>query len=269
MVSTRNSTLIKDELIRYMSSLGLTVNTLTKARGNRGFFKEGRIDISKILDDKTSIRVMVHEFAHYIHYELDKSLKGLDVVLKEDNENLREELYSVTAFVDKNASFTKLKTKQNDLKSQIQYLTEEIKQQYPQFNPCEKFKEFNNYSKHSDLKYLEKYDRVKINSFTTEKDYSIKNIKKDFPNIPDVFVNYLNLKSKQRTYSRISRRIAKLKKYYSEPCELFARFIEGLYMDLEKVKILAPNSYEIFKELYIKNYYQGLPEIFSIVEVII
>ena len=269
MVGTRNSTLIKDELIRYITSLGLTLNTVTKARGNRGFFKDGRIDVSKTLDDKSAIRVIVHEFAHYVNYNLDKSLKSLEAVFGLNSDELREELISVTAFVDENSTCKKLNSQREKLKTEIKSLTDDIKEVYPNFSATEKFKEFNNYSRWSDLRYLEKYDRVKVNSIVTSKTYSIKDVKKDFPDISDTFVDYLNLKSKQRKYSKISRRISKLNRYYNEPCELFARFVEGLYMDIDEVKILAPTAYKIFIEKYNKNFYKGMPELFSIIRLII
>lgn len=269
MVSTRNSALIKAELIRYISSLGLTVNTVTKARGNRGFFKEGRIDVSKLVDDDSAVRVLIHEFAHYINYKLDNKLKSLTAVFGEDNETLRDELLSVTMFVDNNAKCINLNGERDRLKQNIKVLVNTIKETYPDFSATEDFKEFKKYAKGSNLKYLEKYDKVRVTSGFSIKTYSLKEIKKDFPDIPEVFVHYLNLKSDQRRRTKVSRKITQVNKYYNEPCELFARFIEGIYIDMDKTKELAPNAFERFMEFYKKNTYFGLREIFAIVGVII
>ena len=99
----------------------------------------------------------------------------------------------------------------------------------------------------------------------SHKTYSIANVKNDFPNVPDVFVDYLVLKSKQRKRARITSRISKLNKYYSKPTELFARFVEGLFVDANVVKELAPKSYARFAELFYKGYYENLEHVFDIV----
>lgn len=269
MAGTRDKTLIKTELIRYISSLGIEVKTATKARGNKGFFKEGRIDISKILDDETSVKTLVHEFAHYINHKLDKKLKNLEVLFGEDTQEIRDELLSVTMFVDKNSRCEKLNKEREKLKNSIDELVEIVKYNYPDFSPNEDLKEFRKYAKGTDLMYLEKYDRVKVQSWKSNKMYALSDIRNDFPDIPDVFVSYLNLKSKLRKRAKISRRITKLNKYYNEPCELFARFIEGIYLDIDKVKELAPNAYEKFLEKYNSHHYKCLPELFSILRVIV
>jgi len=269
MVGTRNETLIKNELIRYIASLGLQVNTVTKARGNKGFFKEGRIDISKTLDDASQIKTIIHEFAHYINFKIDKSLKNLDAVLGDGSEALTEELLEVTGFVDSNSKCSNLSRERDVLKDEINALSEKIRKTNPEFSLSEDFKAFRKYARFTDLEYLEKYDKVKVHNLTSVKFYSLVNIKKDFPNLPQVFADYLNLKSKQRRRAKISKRINKLNKYYSEPCELFARFIEGLYLDSEKVKALAPNAFERFMDKYNKNYFFGLRELFSIVRIIL
>ena len=43
--------------------------------------------------------------------------------------------------------------------------------------------------------------------------------------------------------------INKLNKYFSKPTELFARFVEGLYIDEQKTRELAPNATVRFFEL--------------------
>ena len=269
MVGTRNEALIKEELVRYISSLGVDVKTATKARGNRGFFKIGRIDVSKTLDDKRAVRTLVHEFSHYVHYKLDKSLKSLDKVLVEDSQQLREELLAVTYFVDENSLCNKLNSESEKLKKSIKTLTCAIKQEYPKFNSGDDLKEFKKYSRWSDLRYLEKYDRVKIQSLSSDKIYSVTNVRSDFPDIPEVFADYLKLKSDLRKRAKVSRRISKLNKYYNEPCELFARFIEGIYIDMERVKTVAPTAFSNFMKMYGENKYSGMREVFAILRIII
>ena len=160
MACSRDTTLIKNELIRYISSLGITVKTVTKARGNKGFFKEGRIDVSKNLDDDSAVRVLVHEFSHYINYKLDNKLQNLKTVLGNDSEIIRKELSEVTKFVDNNAHCHILNAEKERLKTKIKSLTDTIKNVYPKFSLSEEFKEFKRYAGWSDLAYLEKYDRV-------------------------------------------------------------------------------------------------------------
>ena len=269
MACSRDTTLIKNELIRYISSLGITVKTVTKARGNKGFFKEGRIDVSKNLDDDSAVRVLVHEFSHYINYKLDNKLQNLKTVLGNDSEIIRKELSEVTKFVDNNAHCHILNAEKERLKTKIKSLTDTIKNVYPKFSLSEEFKEFKHYARWSDLAYLEKYDRVRVQKLFSHKIYSISDVKKDFPDIPDVFVDYLKLKSQQRKRAKISRRISKMNKYYSEPCELFARFVEGLYIDTGKIKEIAPNAYESFMSMYNDNCYTGMRELFAILGIIL
>ena len=93
------------------------------------------------------------------------------------------------------------------------------------------------------------------------------NLEQEFPDIPQEFAAYLRLKSCQRKQNSISRKINKMNKYYNEPTELFARFVEGLYLDSEKVIELAPRTFSIFKVLYEEGYYPNLNELFSIVNI--
>lgn len=266
MVSTRDKT-IKKELVKYISSQGIKVNTVTKARGNKGFFREGRIDISRSLDDKSAIKTLVHEYAHYVNYILDKKIKSLEILFKEDSPELREELLSVTNFVDENSTCERLFQEKEEIQQNIKKLSNSIKSKCPEFKISEEFKPFKRYARWSDVSYLEKYDRVKLHSWFSYKTYSISNIRKDFPDIPDEFVDYIKLRSQQRKRSKISRRISKLNKYYAEPCELFARFIEGIYLDIDNTKMIAPKAFEQFSKLYNSGYYKGLNELFSILDI--
>ena len=267
MVSTRNETIIKKELIKYLSDIGLKINTSTKARGNNGFFRQGRIDVSKNLDDYGAVKTIVHEYAHYVNFLMDEKFKNSFVLFDTEFEELEDELLSVTNFVDENSLCKKLLDEREKVKKSIKKLTSDIRAVYPQFSLTEEFKQFKRYAMWSNLGYLEKYDRVRLISWFTPKVYSIANVRKDFPNIPDVFVNYLKLRSYQRKRARITRRISKLNKYYSNPTELFARFVEGMFIDKEMVKTLAPKTYERFRELFFLGYYQGLKPVFEIVGV--
>ena len=98
MVSQRNRII---NLVNYLETLGIIVNIgKNKARGNKGFFKvvnnNYRIDIANNLTEDAILRVLVHEFAHYVHYKNDKSLKSLDFILPNLNDDLHEELISLT-----------------------------------------------------------------------------------------------------------------------------------------------------------------------------
>ena len=109
-----------------------------------------------------------------------------------------------------------------------------------------------------------KYDRVKVieRGFFKRniKIYTIDNIEKDF-DMPQAFAAYIRLKSCTRKLTSISSRINKYKKYYEKPAELFARLVEGLYIDKEWTEALAPNVVQRFYELLDKGYYMELKNI--------
>ena len=125
-----------------------------------------------------------------------------------------------------------------------------------------KFKEFDKYIKKSNARYLLKYDRVKLiqGGFfrKTIKLYTIDNLEKDFTDMPKAFAAYIRLKSFQKKQSRISARINKYKKYYERPTELFARLVEGLYLDKEWTQAIAPNVTKRFYDLLKCGYYHEL-----------
>lgn len=64
----------KNALVKYFRSLGLEVNTSTKARGHQGFFVNNRIDISKNVTENRFIPTLLHEFAHYVHSQIEPSV---------------------------------------------------------------------------------------------------------------------------------------------------------------------------------------------------
>ena len=51
------------------------------------------------------------------------------------------------------------------------------------------------------------------------------------------------------------------KKYYERPTEHFARLVEGLYLDEEWVRALAPETTERFFELLDCGYYGELKDV--------
>ena len=260
-----------EELIKHLTALGLDVHTSTKARGHQGFYMKKRIDISCNIPEQRLIPTLLHEFAHYVHSQIESSIEKnggtLEVLFDDKYTSIYEkELILVTNFVDKHSKFEKLKEHKSIIKSKISAYEGIIKISYPQFMRSKKFKEFDKYIKNSDAKYLLKYDRVKLLKGFLFKKYiflSIDNIEKDFENMPDEFAAYIRLKSCQKRQSRISAKINRLRKYYTKPTELFARFIEGLYTDKEQVKKLAPYTYNRFCELLKNGYYPNLAEVIT------
>lgn len=256
----------KKELINYFKSLGLTVHTSTKARGHQGFFLNNRIDISKNITENRIIPTLLHEFAHYIHAKIEPDMNRtggtLTMLFKEDNPIFMDELIKVTNFVDQNSLCVRLYEHKDRVKSKIKEYENIIKMYYPKFMRSKKFKEFDKYIKKSNARYLLKYDRVKLiqGGFfrKTTKLYTIDNLEKDFTDMPKAFAAYIRLKSFQKKQSRISARINKYKKYYERPTELFARLIEGLYLDKEWTEAIAPNVTEKFYELLKNGYYYEL-----------
>lgn len=253
------------ELITYIKEQGITVNTNTKARGHQGFFVNGRIDISKNIPDEKIIPTLLHEFSHYIHSKLEPSITktggSLSVLFnQQDTDKIYDELINVTHFVDENSLHKRLSYHQEQVKKKIKEFDKEIKKEYPSFQRSKKFKELEKIIKKTDAKYLLKYDRVKIKGwfFKSAKILSIDTVETDFPELKSSVVAFIKLKSYQRKQSRISHRINKINKYYQRPTELFARFVEGLHIDNEKIKDLAPISYSRFYELLKEGYYKEL-----------
>ena len=254
------------KLVKYIRSLGVEVHTSTKARGNQGFFLRNRIDISKNIEEERIIPTLIHEFTHYIHSKIEPFMErsgGTIEKIFDDNDAVyyKDELIEVTQFVDKNSKFEKLKYHKELLKNKMNDYEQAIKMRYPDFMRSKDFKEFDKYIKNSDARYLLKYDRIKLIKRGLKNKtvvYSISDIESDFPGMPKEFCAYIRLKSCQKKQTRISAKINKLKKYYSRPTELFARLVEGIYINSEQVKHLAPNSYKRFFELLNCGYYKDL-----------
>lgn len=265
----------KKELIKYFKSLGIEVYTNTKARGHQGFFLNGRIDISKFTKEERVVPTLLHEFAHYIHQKLEPNMVktggSLEKLFNFSSVQLvsllamQSELLNVTSFVDQNSHMTKLNEHKALIKQKIKKQEEIIKKYYPNFMRSKKFREFDKYIKKTKAKYLLKYDRVKfITPFLRREEfYSISTIEQDFPDMPTAFCAYIRLKSAQKKQARISARINRLNKYYAKPTELFARLVEGLYIDEARVRALAPHSTQRFFELLEEGYYFELQDVFE------
>lgn len=257
------------QLIKYFKSLGIEVHTSTKARGHQGFFLKNRIDISKNISEHRIIPTLLHEFAHYIHSKIEPDMNktdgNLSVLFKSENPIYLIELIKVTNFVDENSLCVRLYEHKDRVKKRIKELEEIIKIDYPKFMRSKKFKEFDRYIKKSKARYLLKYDRVKLIEGglfrRTTKLFTIDNLEKDFTDMPRAFAAYIRLKSFQKKQARISSRINKYKKYYQKPTELFARLVEGLYLDREWVEAIAPNVTAKFYELLYDGYYYELKNV--------
>jgi len=82
--------------------------------------------------------------------------------------------------------------------------------------------------------------------------------------MPKAFAACIRLKSLQRKGARVSARINRYKKYYERPTELFARLVEGLYLDEEWVRALAPETTAKFFELLENGYYGELKSVITL-----
>lgn len=247
------------ELKEYLNSLGIDLNIgKNKARGHKGFFMSKldnfRIDISKNLDSNDTLSVMLHEFAHFVHFQHDKTLKNLDFVFGELSDEVMEELINITVKYVPKEFAKKLYGLKEELNDDIKSYSKIIKSKYPDFKLSEKCKNIEkNFS--NPLKYLLKYDRVKY----FNQIYSIDNAQSQF-NLSEIEAGYLNLKSKQRCLKRINSRISRLNNYYNNPSELFARFIELYYTDKQTAEKIAPSACNKFRESKIE-YFDKLNQI--------
>lgn len=260
----------KKELIKYIKSLGVSVNTNTKARGNKGFYSRNRIDISKNITDERFLDTLAHEFAHYIHSKIEPESFAKGGTLEklfncENTIEIKKELTKVTHFIDPNSTMKKLLEIKEQYKNKIKQKENEIKIICPDFQRSKTYKPFEKAIKKSKARYLLKYDRVKfITPFLRKVEYySISTAHLDFPELKPEYINILKLKSLQKKQTNNSRRINKYIKYYSLSSELFARFIQSLIYDYETTKNIAPKSCERFFELLKQNYYRELKYLFS------
>ncbi len=252
MVSERNRII---RLKEYFESLGIEVNIgKNKARGNKGFFrgtKNGnyRIDISKNIDEKETLSVLLHEFAHFVHFKYDKTLSSLDFAFDNMIEEMNEELVNVTVKKIPKTEAKALFDKKDKLTLEIKEMTKQIKQTNPDFKLSVPFKKFESHFS-LPVKYLLKYDRINFNNTI----YSVENLSKDFYELSDEEISYVQIKSKQRMINRINGRISKLNRYYNNPTELFARFVELFYSDRYSAETIAPNTCKFFNTNKVKEF---------------
>ncbi len=244
MACERNRILILI-LKEYLSSLGISLNIgKNKARGHKGIFMRSynnyRIDISDNVLEDNIISVVLHEFAHYIHYLGDRTLKSLDFFFDNFNDDIKEELIKITVNEVPKDFASALYTKKNVLSEEIKTLVKNIKCYEPNFKLSEKHKEYERIS--YPFRYLLKYDRVKFDG----KLYSVDKLN-DYP-LSEEEILYLLIKSKQRAISRINSKISRLNKYYNSPSELFARFIASYYTNPEYTSEAAPLATSVIRK---------------------
>jgi hypothetical protein len=238
MADKRNRIL---KIVEYLNSCGITVNIAkNKARGNKGFFRalnnQFRIDISKDINDETIIKTLAHEFAHFIHFNYDRKLKSLDFIF-DNNEDILEELISATVYTIPKTSVEPFFRIKDSLKNEISDLKKQLK------NSSKDFRQIEKEIRNSTLKYLLKYDKVKVLNGLKYNLYSIEelgyNTDKEL---------YIHLKSKQRALKRINSKISKLNNYYNSPTELFARSFELFIDNSDILKIKAPTIFNFYQE---------------------
>ena len=268
----KSKPLTKRNVIEFLKSLDIEVKTNTKARGNNGIYQKNRIDIARGLDEEKAISVLVHEFAHHIHYKIDNEfIKNggsiANIFNTSDITQIHTELVNVTNLIDKNSRLTIFLNAKIETANKIKSMQSAIKRDYPNFQRSKKFAEFNSYVKNSDAKYLVKYDAIRLMQgffFKKEKIITVKNVEIDFPDMPKAFQTYIKLCSMQRRQSRITRRINKMNKYYTKPTELFARFVQAYFTNPETVKTIAPTATKRFLKLLNDGYYRELKDFFEI-----
>ena len=268
----RSKPLTKRNVIDFLRALNIEVKTNTKARGNNGLYQKNRIDVARGLTEEQAIDVLVHEFAHHIHYKIDKDfLKNggsLENIFNTDNiVEIKEELINVTNLIDKNSRLNIFLKAKEEASNQIKGMQSAIKRDYPNFLRSKKFPEFEKYIKGSEAKYLVKYDAIRIMQgffFKKERILTVKNIETDFPDMPKAFQLYIRLCSMQRKQAKITRRIGKLNKYYEKPTELFARYVQGYFSTPETISTVAPTTTKRFNELLSSGYYKELKDLFEI-----
>lgn len=257
MVGERNRVI---ELKEYLSSLGICVNIgKNKARGHKGIFMHrldfSRIDVSDDVEPEKVLSVMLHEFAHYIHYSYDKKLLSLDFIFDNFTDEIREELIKITVNEVPKDFAENLYRKKEHLGKELKKLSLQMKALNPDFKLSEKNKNIEKNIKYP-FKYLLKYDRIKFMSQI----YLVQEAEKY--NLGEVNLLYLQIKSKQRAIKRINSKISRLNKYYNNPTELFARFLDAYYTKQQQTFLTAPVACSYIKKSNIP-YILKLNNIFS------
>lgn len=248
MVSERDRNI---KLIEYIKSLGIDLNIYkNKARGNKGFFSvknnRYRIDISKNIEKSDLFNVLIHEFAHYLHYTYDKNLTSLDFIFSDFNEEIIEELIELTVETIPKNEAKQIFEQKDAVQKEIRQLENSIKLECPDFENLKFQKEIEKQIQKTELKYLIKNDRVKVFYGFYTKIFSVESLEKDFPSENQVLINYIKLLSKQRFLKRINLRINKLNKYYNSLTELFARAFTLYVTNKEVLELKAPKVLKEF-----------------------
>lgn len=258
----------RDRIIDFIREQGITVNIKkNKARGNKGFFKavsnKYRIDIAKGMSDEEVLRVLVHEFVHYIHYQYDKKMVSYDFLFESINDEIIEELLKITVSSIDKSDIKPLLDQEKILETNINDLTIAIQQDYPNLTINTPYKIIEDKIKNN-FKYLLKYDVVKVIENFRLKIYDIKNIN-EYELSNDVR-NYIILKSKQRLLKRVRNRISKLNQYYNKPSELIARSFEKYVFDRDYLKNNTPILFERYNCLIKNNKIPLLSEVIELFE---
>ena len=239
MVSNRNRIL---DAVNYIESCGVSVNIgKNKARGNKGFFKAAgdsfRIDIAKGQNEDDIMRILAHEFAHYVHYQYDRTLSDLGFIFNDD-EDITEELIKVTVSTIPKKTVEPLFLLKENLTTEIKCLKSNLKAKNLDYKQLEAS------IKKTPYKYLLKYDKVRVKEIFREKVYSIDSM----PDETDEYL-YLKLLSKKRMLKRLTAKISRLNKYYNSQTELFARSFELYVMERKRLEELSPKLYNFYEDL--------------------
>lgn len=234
------------ELKDYLLSLGISVNIgKNKARGHKGFFmhrfNDFRIDISKDIDESNIQSVVLHEFAHYIHYCYDSSLSSLNFIFHDLTDDIKEELVKITVKEVPKDFATALYSRKQSLENKLKEYVSCMKEYNPDFKLSKKY-EYIERKLNYPVKYLLKYDAVKF----CGEIYTVDKLKNS--DLKEEEKLYIKIKSLQRAIKRVNLKISRLNRYYNNPSELFARFLDSYYTNNEYTKSIAPNACE-----YIKN----------------
>ena len=242
----------RDRIINYLNSLSIDVNIgKNKAGGNNGFFRAGRdryrIDVAKGLSKEAEIKVLVHEFAHYVHYCYDKNLKDLSFIFRDLSPELMDELISVTVESVNRDDIKPLFIKKDELSDKIKTYHEYIESKMGKFSINKPFNDIEKCLKKSNYRYLLKYDRVKVRDAFGIKIYSVDELEKY--ELEECVKNYLLLKSAQRMLRRINSRISRLNRYYNNPSELFSRAIERYVLTPDSLMKNHKDLYNVLNEV--------------------
>ena len=235
----------------YIESLGIEVNIgKNRARGNKGFFKSQngkyRIDISKCISDIEKLKILVHEFSHYVHYKYDKTLKSLNFIFNDVYKDYEDDLINLTVDSIPKSTVSPLFNLKTEITQDVNDYNKYFSEKYSDYVPNKPFKKIEKSITQSELRYLLKYDRVKIFSGFQFKIISLDNINELSRDISEDSLMYLKLKVAQRKLRRINSKISRLNKYYNSPTELFARSLEYYICDKERMKMKTPDLYKYY-----------------------